>query len=216
MHCYDHNGQFVLSKVLLYLYYLERLYIFSWAQQKDNTGIKPSFLGRLRCLPWLCGIIIFVFGVPCASRSSHIYRLCYISFCYAGNQITDFFCKWRFVVLLGFSREFSLLHKPGQSQAVGCHVFLKWYLATPVIGTLVMIQGSTDLSICLLFCYYAFLSQYGLQSSIPTFSLPSSGSWRLGSAVSRQLLLPLIGLIAKSHSIQSGQFLYLEIQQFSI
>lgn len=39
-----------------------------------------------------------------------------------------------FTVLLGFSKEFALLHKPGAEQAVGCHVFLKWAFATPIIS----------------------------------------------------------------------------------
>lgn len=60
--------QFVLSKVLLYLYYLERLYIFSYARRDGNAGTSPSFLARFKCTPWVGGAFIFVFGVPCASE----------------------------------------------------------------------------------------------------------------------------------------------------
>jgi hypothetical protein len=93
----------VLSKVVLYLYYLERLFLTSWAKDPSNTAIPP-FLARFRCRPWLFVIGIFVFGVPCA-------------------------------ILLGFSRGFQLIfHNNAQGpEAVGCHVFLKWYFATPII-----------------------------------------------------------------------------------
>ena len=95
---------FVLTKVLLYLYYLERLWLVQYAKTSSNTG-EPHILARFRCYPWLAGIAIFVFGVPCA-------------------------------ILLGFSKDFDLIYRSGDVsmiEAVGCHVFLKWYLATPII-----------------------------------------------------------------------------------
>lgn len=56
---------FVLTKVLLYLYYLERLYLVSYLKNPVNTG-EPVFLNRLRCLPYMIGGAIFALGVPCA------------------------------------------------------------------------------------------------------------------------------------------------------
>ena len=59
---------FVVAKVLLYLFYLERLYLLSWAKNPDHAGQPPTFMARFRVLPWVFGIGIFVFGVPCASE----------------------------------------------------------------------------------------------------------------------------------------------------
>jgi hypothetical protein len=96
--------QFVLAKVLLYLYYLERLWLLTWARNPANEGQgNPPFMARFKCIPWLVGMGIFVFGVPCA-------------------------------ILLGFSKDFTLIyHVDDAISAIGCHVFLKWYFATPVI-----------------------------------------------------------------------------------
>lgn len=78
-------------------------------------------------MPWLGGAFVFVFGVPCASMCIPLLRdVC------KGSRLLKHVLPW--LVLLGFSKEFALLHKPGQEQAVGCHVFLKWALATPIIG----------------------------------------------------------------------------------
>ena len=94
--------QFVLAKVLLYLYYLERLFLLNWAKFSAHSEMPP-FKARFRSLPWLLGMGIFAFGVPCA-------------------------------ILLGFSKDFQLIsQETDPSEAVGCHVFLQWHLAIPII-----------------------------------------------------------------------------------
>jgi len=92
---------FVLSKVTQYLYYLERLFLTTWAKNPSNVTLPP-FMARFKAYPWLGGIFIFVFGVPCA-------------------------------ILLGFSRDFQLLYSNGNPEAIGCHVFLRYSLAAPII-----------------------------------------------------------------------------------
>jgi hypothetical protein len=117
--------QFVLTKVLLNLFYLERML----ALDAEPDASLP-FFARFRNRKWLGGIIVFVLGVPCASESAMR----------SGPDLTELL-----PVLLGFSREFELVSRG--DRVVGCQVSLKSGLATPIIGERVELARSLPTSV---------------------------------------------------------------------